>query len=250
MPSVRPLDHDVLRNKAISMLTEDQKRRIREEETFRQEVRRQLDAEKPSPSTREKTWGLINRPFTLWLLSTVVVGLLGWAYSNIQEHNKEQAHKKEIKRKVVNELSNRAIGSQFALLDARTKIDQRDPDSPRFLFLRISEMFDSKDITSKSNINSIYPEYQNRSFQSLITELDSVVSEEGKKYLGNAMEIYWELRISSKNAPEFQAGDNVEKKVEKSKKAIDTAGELMNGLMINLGRAGGAPPLPWLGKGK
>lgn len=232
------------------MLTDEQKRHIREEEKFRREVQRQLEAEKPSPSTRKTSWELLNSPFALWLLSTVFVGLIGWGYANIQEFNKEQAHKKEIKRKVLNEISNRAIGSQFVLFDAGTKLAQRDPDSPRSLFSTITEMFDGKAIGAKSNVNSIYPEYQNRSFLSLITELDSVVNEGSKKYLSQAGEMYWELRISSKNDPEFEANDDVEKKVEKSSKAIDKAKLLTDGLMTNLGRAAGAKLPPRLEKGE
>jgi hypothetical protein len=230
------------------MLTEDEKKHIREEEVFRREVQQQLDAEKPPASIGNRLWSFMNSGFALWVLSSIVVGLFGWMYSNYQAHNIEQAQQRELKRKIINEMSHRATESLSVLVDARTKIDQRDPDSPRVIFLRISEMFDGK---NKSNINSIYPEYRDRSFLSLIAELNSVVSEEDKKYLVKAQDVYFiDLRVASKDAAEFQADDDVEKRVEKSRKAIDTAGKVINGLVINLGRAAGATLPPWLGKGK
>lgn len=229
------------------MLTEDEKKHIREEELFRREVQQQFDAEKPPASIGKRLWSLMNSGFALWFLSSIVVGLFGWLYSNYQAHIIEQARERELRRKIINEVSHRATESLLVLMDARNKIDERDPDPPRVIFLRISAILDGKD---KSNINSIYPEYRDRSFLSLLAELNSVVSEKGKKYLGNAQELYFlDLRLSSKNAPEFLGNDDLEKRAAKSRNAIDTAGKVMNGLVINLGHAAGAAVPPWLRKG-
>jgi hypothetical protein len=63
-------------------LTEEQKIQIQAEEAFRQEVRRKLE-QNPPLSKSEKTWKCLNQSFVLWTLSTVVVGLIGFAYARV-----------------------------------------------------------------------------------------------------------------------------------------------------------------------
>lgn len=62
-------------------LTDADKAVILAEERYRQEVRDQLAEEAPPKSASERAWKLLNSGLGIWLLSTVVVGLAGWAYS-------------------------------------------------------------------------------------------------------------------------------------------------------------------------
>ena len=60
------------------MLTDEDKARIREEEIFRDEVRKSLDDKK---SSRKGFGAVINSPIVIWLLSTVVIGLVSFGYT-------------------------------------------------------------------------------------------------------------------------------------------------------------------------
>jgi hypothetical protein len=62
------------KRKVIFMLTEDEKKHIREEELFRREVQQQFDPEKPPASIGKRLWSLMNSGFALWFLSSIVVG--------------------------------------------------------------------------------------------------------------------------------------------------------------------------------
>ena len=52
------------------MLTEEERQRIRLEEQYRLEIRRQIEQEKPKSS---RLWTFLNSTFGLWLLSAVVI---------------------------------------------------------------------------------------------------------------------------------------------------------------------------------
>jgi hypothetical protein len=60
------------------MLTDNQKKLIREEEIFRCEVRTELEKRDAATSMTGSLWGFVNSAFGLWLLSSVMLGL--WAF--------------------------------------------------------------------------------------------------------------------------------------------------------------------------
>lgn len=72
------------------MLTQAERERIREEEQLRLELRRDLSPPEPSGLLAQ-----LNSPFALWLLSTVVVSLLGFLWNAVSEErsraDREQA---------------------------------------------------------------------------------------------------------------------------------------------------------------
>jgi hypothetical protein len=54
-------------------LSDEQKELIRQEEIYREEVRKELTEPEKKPSRREKFWSVMNRPFSLWLCSFVFI---------------------------------------------------------------------------------------------------------------------------------------------------------------------------------
>lgn len=64
-------------------LAEDRRREIRLEEIFRDEVKKQLEEAGPN-AQKKKIWKWLNEPFVLWVLSTILVGVIGWAYTQFQ----------------------------------------------------------------------------------------------------------------------------------------------------------------------
>lgn len=67
------------------MLTDEEKARLRAEETFRDEVRRHLENEKPRRTLGARLWDALNSAIVLWLLSSVVVGSLTCYYEDARE---------------------------------------------------------------------------------------------------------------------------------------------------------------------
>jgi hypothetical protein len=67
------------------MLNKDQMELIREEEVFREEVRKDIEKKRSSVSRRGKLWSFLNSSFGIWLLSSVVLGSLGFLYGYIQD---------------------------------------------------------------------------------------------------------------------------------------------------------------------
>jgi hypothetical protein len=54
---------------------------IRAEEIYRDTVRKRLEED---GSKESKFWRTLNQPFAIWVLSTIVVGLVGWAYTELR----------------------------------------------------------------------------------------------------------------------------------------------------------------------
>jgi len=61
-------------------LSEARQQAIRAEEIFRDAVRKKLDEE---GSEDNGFWKALNQPFAIWVLSTLLVGLVGWAYTEL-----------------------------------------------------------------------------------------------------------------------------------------------------------------------
>jgi hypothetical protein len=66
------------------MLTDDEKQRLRAEEISRQEVHGEIEAVTQNRSRCAKLWRGLNTPFVLWVLSSILVGSFGWAFSTFQ----------------------------------------------------------------------------------------------------------------------------------------------------------------------
>ncbi|MFZ4285749.1 hypothetical protein [Variovorax sp. HJSM1_2] len=69
-------------------LTPEEKERIKSEELFRLEIRKELMPPAPAPATenkRQKLWKFLNSTFGMWLLSTVVVAGIVQVYNERQE---------------------------------------------------------------------------------------------------------------------------------------------------------------------
>ena len=65
------------------MLTDEDKERIQLEEGYRLEVRDQLSKTRPSLSRWERVSPILNSAFVLWLLSSVILGIVGVIYTKL-----------------------------------------------------------------------------------------------------------------------------------------------------------------------
>lgn len=69
------------------MLEPETKRQLREEEMFREEVRRELEQQRVKKS---ELWEFVNSSFGIWLLSTIVVGAATLGYTKWQEKKEHE----------------------------------------------------------------------------------------------------------------------------------------------------------------
>ena len=151
------------------MLKQDEQTRIRDEELFRQEVRRELEASKPKKSAGAQFWSLLNSSFALWFLSSVILTGLTSYWSWHRQQNDEKMKKLSIQKRLNTEVSFRIEEGLMALrLDKERSIVYK----PSSIYTEAKNYLDNK-VTGYSV--SIYPEYPNRSFRSLLFELHEVV---------------------------------------------------------------------------
>ncbi len=157
------------------MLTEEEKTRIRAEEIFRHEVCRDIEAGIPKHFGGKQAWSLLNSSFVLWFLSSVVLTVVAGAIAMYQKSYNEQIQKTEIQRRLNTEISSRIAEALVAMHLEQKRIETGASYFPsevynhalHYLNNRVTYMQQSYDF-------SIYPEYRQRGFRSLIFELRSV----------------------------------------------------------------------------
>jgi|ERR1700680_1941589 len=148
-------------------LTNAQKERIREEEVYRLEVRRALESQaRPSHSTR--LLAILNSGLGLFLLSTIFVSGFSWCYTEIASAAAKRAALEETGSKLRLELANR--------LDTIQQIERRFRGEHHSVIR--SAIFGFK---LGANVNPswlrlyspMFPEYGERSFASLLWQLEA-----------------------------------------------------------------------------
>jgi len=188
-----------------SMLTEEEKSRVRAEEIFRAEILRDLQANKPR-SNHQRLWTLLNSSFALWFLSSVVLAGLTTAVTYYQAKRGEHLRKAELERRLDTEISGRiALARRGAHLDEK-RIAQGADYSTQAVYNTAQFYLDNSFITGSSHLYdfSLYPEYQTRTFRSLVFELRSVVDSADRPELTDVLAVYEKLldlgsQINGKN---------------------------------------------------
>lgn len=79
------------------MISEEEKTIIREEEIYRQEVRKELS------QSRSAIWVFLNSPFGIWVLSTIIVGSLSFMYTQWKDANDRSSENKEALQSIYEE---------------------------------------------------------------------------------------------------------------------------------------------------
>ncbi len=173
------------------MLTEQEKDHIRLEESYRHDVRKQLEdgADKPQ---REKTWEFLNSAFFLWFLSSVVIGLGSFGYTlwdkqrdekqkywqTQQEENRRQHEQRvtiENENRIIRKKLDTEISSRLVYIHSLTHKEGVVSD-PIFEALTVLE----KPAESKFPANVI-PEHSTRNIPTLLLELIAVLPDETDK---------------------------------------------------------------------
>jgi FlaG/FlaF family flagellin (archaellin) len=161
------------------MLLEEEKNRIRAEEIFRYEVRREIEARRPKDSGGKRLWSLVNSTFGVWLLSSVVLGGLTFAYTTYQQQSAEKMRKAQAERRLKEEISGRVSNGLATMRQNRIRIERGEQGRTMEAVYNEAIGFLDNRVTSDSYTYdfSTYPEYKQRNFHSLTIELCALVGQ-------------------------------------------------------------------------
>ncbi len=177
------------------MLTEEDKNRIRLEEIYRQELRQQL---KPISSRRERTLAFLNSAFFLWFLSTVLIGTVSFLYTRWDGRREalrreyEQKRQFDVERNTTTSKLDTEIASRLRFVNGLIETENSFPQQSTLVQ---SVLILEKPSAMAYPVN-VFPEYSNRSFQSLLWELIQIAPDDQKKK---------ELEIAFKEAKKLTA---------------------------------------------
>ena len=208
-------------------LSEDEMKRIKEEEIYRQEIRAELEKAKPSRITKEKIWAFLNSSFTLLLFSTVIIGSLGWALSTYQNLNKEQSDKIEIQRKLNVEIESRVKETLNALDILKGYVGDKKNFgksggcySPMFVNTTTIELLNGNNSHLLAAVaGGVYSEFEKKGLQGLVSEWQWIVDEKDHSNFEQALSEYDNLRRLALTSKDYDC-DGLDKLTEKQKKAL------------------------------
>jgi hypothetical protein len=176
------------------MLLEEEKNRIRAEEVFRQEVRREIEAGMPERSKGNRFWSVLNSSFALWFLSSVVIAGLTAAVTTYQKSQSEHMQKADIQRHLNTEIGTRIAEGLVALRLDIKRIESGKVFFPSAVYTEAISYLDNRVTDGRKLLDfSTYPEYRLRSFRSLIFELSAVVEQSELPGLRQAEVTYGKL---------------------------------------------------------
>lgn len=140
--------------------------RIRTEEIYRAEVRKQLELTAPKQSG---VLAFLNTNFGLFLLSTVFISTFSWSFNAWLTHKREAKQAQTTYQKLGLEVMNR-----LRYLD---ELEKPFPYNQRHAIETSINGFNARANVNPSWIphySAVFPEYQERSLMSLIWELESL----------------------------------------------------------------------------
>jgi hypothetical protein len=177
-------------------LSDEDKARVRAEEVFRHEIRSELEKAKDQPSRGERLLAFLNEPVILWLLSSIVVGLITWQYTLWQER---QAQRQQVQTEVRNldlEIHGRLRRAAERLSSASDMVGVREA------------------IRMLDEPSGTFPEMAPRNFENLLISLTWLMPEKETAPLEAARRGYLELQALAGQADDVDdalARDTIER---------------------------------------
>jgi hypothetical protein len=175
-----------------------EKAKIKLQETYRNEIRKQLEAEAKSRSSSKRLWEFLNSGLGLWLLSAILITGVGALYTQYQNTRAEKIRTKELIERLDLE-----IGYRFSLIQIQFDSIVNDKD-PKYPFLPgkgendVKKALDNLSQPPKGEYPSLYQEFSNMSTLALIAELRRHVPKEDQdeleQVLAHLSGIYIRLR--------------------------------------------------------
>lgn len=185
------------------MLTEEEKKHIREEEIFRHEVRQQLEARPPDRSRWKTVWSALNSAFVLWLLGAVVVAGLAGLFARYQEGRAEAAQRTATERRLNTEIGSRIADGLVGLRLWGERIEAGlGPNTlPSWIYGEALSYLNNRVTNEGTKYDfSVYPNYKERGLPALLVELSVVAEHSRLPELSKALADYKQLEASADQA--------------------------------------------------
>ncbi len=181
------------------MLTDQDKARILEEETYRREIRRGLEMADSRRAKRQKLWSIVNSAVFIWFLSSIVLGTGSFLYNRwyvIERENQRTANRLDA------EITSRLVYFDHLLVMRRIALDERRTIGERTEIGKRTNDYDTCKLVVTLERPSavdypvnVFPEYLNRSLRSLLWELIQVVPEHEKEDIRRAYQKSLQLQV-------------------------------------------------------
>src|SRR5215469_14730538 len=206
------------------MLTDEERERLKAEEIFRDEIRRQLEANREPTSRRAKLIRSLNTPFVLWALSSVLVGTFGWTFSKFEASRTTQLANHQTERTLDTEISCR-------LQEAISTLDSLE-GKVRGGEWSFSEgyIYNQAIATTSGENSAIFPEYASRSCPSLMIELRSLVSPAERTQIDQSLKAFRAFEVTGNGDTGYSFGSDKrsEREIEQALSEIDKAKAIIN----------------------
>lgn len=210
------------------MLTADEKDRIQAEELFRLEIRRDLEATKPSPTGMQRLWSWLNSSFGLWLLSSVVLAGLTTAYTHYRNQRDQELKSAEARQRLDTEIAGRMFEATKVLAKYSDDIAQGTTGPPSDIYGTVVGYLDNSITESGERQDlSIYPEFRGQNFQSLLIEYSSLDGAE-KSRARDALNAYFHFKDLASDNDKIKDPDQ---RRAACLKAVADAEQTLKGLM-------------------
>jgi len=178
-------------------LTDAEKTKIRAEEIFRAAVCHELRAEiRVHKSLKKRAWAALNTSFVLWALSSIVLSGLTAAYTSYQNHHVKAEEKAAMIKKLDAEISNRIHQALGGLITTEMNVNKGQIYALKDIYANVTFYLNNKFTSSDNSVYPdffIYPEYKNRNFRSLITELYDTVDSSERDEFKDVLQAYEQL---------------------------------------------------------
>jgi hypothetical protein len=177
-----------------SLLTEDDRERIRADEAFRAELREEFAKPKQS-----RWWMFLNSPFGLWFLGSVTLASITGVYNSIASARQANAERAAAKIALLEELEMRFTMAHYAI-----QIDASDKTNPKLSQKELDELV-LNEVNGQREI--LHPEFHGVPASTLFSRLIRL-SNKPKGYV-NLGEYNWryfepKLRMAGSSAQEVK----------------------------------------------
>jgi hypothetical protein len=145
------------------ILSAQEIQKIKAEESLRSQIRNELT---PQEKQKNSVLAFLNSAVGIWLLSSVTIGLITWAYSQWSESEKAEKEKSTTISKIDIEMTNRIFDFENNLNNASNYIAYQ---SAIYGFLR------SANAPKQAPVQTVLNEYEDVSTRALLIQLKSFV---------------------------------------------------------------------------
>jgi hypothetical protein len=155
-------------------LTEAEKARLRAEEIYRAEVKRELEAKATPDTFAKRAWKAVNSAFVLWCLSSIAVAGITALVTSRQKARDEESKTTELRRRLATEFANRIFEAKEALQVDRLRVEHKATYPKEEIYGEVLAYLNNSYVVNRSDPHdfSAYPEFRTRTFNSLLVEIE------------------------------------------------------------------------------